>query len=95
MAAIFVAAACAERPPYLFIEEYGVLSGLARNLLSVRRRKKQRQLQDLRASGRAACPHAAAARWDTAPYRVLQLAQQQRKERRNESKKDCEEDQDD
>ena len=27
-----------------------------------------RQLQNLRASGRAACPHAAAARWDTAPY---------------------------
>ena len=32
-------------------------------------------MQNLRASGRAACPHAAAARWDTAPYRVLQLAQ--------------------
>ena len=35
MAAIFVAAACAERPPYLLIEECGVLSGLARDLLIV------------------------------------------------------------
>ena len=35
MAAICVAVACAERPPYLFIEECGVLSGLARDLLIV------------------------------------------------------------
>ena len=35
MAAIFVAAACAERPPYLLIGEHDVLSGLARDLLIV------------------------------------------------------------